>query len=955
MNILIVEDNNTDFALIRGVIAQINQIECQVSRATSLQDAIDLTTRDAFDVALLDLGLPDSWGLKTFLRASQRFGETPIIVLTSLDDGGIATRAVHLGAQDYLIKCQVNANTLFRSLRYIIERRHCRKMLQVERDLALELGSSTDLTQALNKMLDTLSSGLGVDSGWICQSDANTGALDIITLKNVSEDVARRLGRLAVDDPTVKNGKPFYWKVKKLASRGKKTLLEREGIRAFAAVPIMGAERVIALLCLGARDMEDLPLPTRVTIETIAGRVGDVLKRVEVEEAMLQGQRNLRTLFDTVDDLLLIMDADGKILCHNPALERKLGYTESELADFSVNDLYAREGIDKLQEALSSPEEANAVTVDLPLVARDGLLIPAETRITPGVWENKPALFALVRDITRRVQMENALKESEERARTRFKAIPVPTFCFRARDGEFYLDDYNAAAVTITRGQVKRWLGAKINQRFRDTLPDVADNIERCHQTRESVNRETRFAPSPNAAPHDYWVNYASAPPDIVLVHVEDITDLKNAEKALRELNETLERRVEERIQDLVKEISERERVEEALRESEEKYRLLVEQGNDGIVITRHGRIKFANVKMETLIGQTREVMVNRFLHEFVSSGDGNLERLREISLELGEENLPKASEGVALGVNGRETPVELTHKITLFEGAPAVQTFVRDIAERKRAEAEAALRKEQLVQADKMVSLGILVAGVAHEVNNPNNCIMLNTPILRNFWEKTQPVLNRVIEDKEEFLVGGIPYSELEGEMPLLFEGIMDSASRIRDIVSGLKDYARKDTASSRDHADVNAMLKAALTLLANMLKRSTRRLRVTYGDNIPKVWGGARKIEQVLINLIQNACQALNSPDDALDVSTAYEPESDSVVIVVRDEGRGIPRENLRYVTDPFFTTKRETGGTGLGLSISAGIIEDHKGQLSIESETGKGTTVTIRLPAVSASASY
>ena len=270
------------------------------------------------------------------------------------------------------------------------------------------------------------------------------------------------------------------------------------------------------------------------------------------------------------------------------------------------------------------------------------------------------------------------------------------------------------------------------------------------------------------------------------------------------------------------------------------------------------------------------------------------------------------------------------------------------DIRARKKAEEEAESRRQQLIEADKLVSLGILVAGVAHEINNPNNFITMNTPILKRAWDDLLPIIEENYALHGDFPVAGIPYSEMRSHIPELFSGILDGSERIRKIVLNLRDYARQGVSDMSQFFDLNQVVNAALVLLANPLKKSTNHLQVQYGQQLPQVKGNFQRAEQVVINLIQNACQSIASPDKRISIATRHDREKNRVIVEVNDEGCGIPRKNLKLIQDPFYTTKRDKGGSGLGLSISAGIMEEHGGRLEFTSDTEKGTVVKAIFPA-------
>ncbi|HIJ78042.1 MAG: response regulator [Desulfobulbaceae bacterium] len=270
------------------------------------------------------------------------------------------------------------------------------------------------------------------------------------------------------------------------------------------------------------------------------------------------------------------------------------------------------------------------------------------------------------------------------------------------------------------------------------------------------------------------------------------------------------------------------------------------------------------------------------------------------------------------------------------------------DIRARKKAEKEAEQRRQQLIEADKMVSLGILVAGVAHEINNPNNFITMNAPLLHRAWEDFQPILEQHFQDHGDFLVSGIPYSEMREHIPELFSGILEGSKRIRKIVLNLRDYARQGISDMNQLFNVNDVIRAALVLLANPVKRSTDHLTVQYEENLPQVKGNFQRAEQVIINLIQNACQSLPSPDKSITITTSYNQEKKQVSVTIIDQGSGISPKHLKRIQDPFFTTKRDNGGSGLGLSISAGIMEEHNGRLEFISLPKEGTSARAIFPA-------
>lgn len=272
---------------------------------------------------------------------------------------------------------------------------------------------------------------------------------------------------------------------------------------------------------------------------------------------------------------------------------------------------------------------------------------------------------------------------------------------------------------------------------------------------------------------------------------------------------------------------------------------------------------------------------------------------------------------------------------------------LTREVAERRAAEEELRLNQKQLVQADKMAALGILVSGVAHEINNPNGLILLNLPILKEVYMDTEEILEEHFQEHGDFSLGGLPYSRMHTEVPLMLEEMQEGAKRIKRIVEDLKDFARRDDNAAMELIDVNSVVQAAVRLVDSSIRKSTDYFQTHYEGSLPLVRGNAQRIEQVLVNLILNACQSLSNPGREIVLTTFFDPATNSLVIRMRDEGSGIAPEHLPHLADPFFTTKRESGGTGLGLSISAEIVKEHGGTLTFESTLNQGTTVTLMLP--------
>ena len=282
-------------------------------------------------------------------------------------------------------------------------------------------------------------------------------------------------------------------------------------------------------------------------------------------------------------------------------------------------------------------------------------------------------------------------------------------------------------------------------------------------------------------------------------------------------------------------------------------------------------------------------------------------------------------------------------YAFTLAPFAHGVIVIRQDITEHKRAEA-------QLVQAQKLAALGTLVSGVAHEVSNPNNVMLLSLKTLQRVMDDLLPVLDAHQEQAGDFELGIAPYSEIREDLPEMVGSCYRAAERINRLVTDLKGYARKDEGEAHALFDINTIVQGGADLMGATIRKATHNFIINCADDLPPVKGAARRIEQVIINLLSNACQALPTQEGCITVSTAYNRAAKEVHVRVQDDGVGIPPEALSQITDPFFTTKHDTGGTGLGLSISRQIAENHGGALVFSSAGGRGTLVTLTLPVTS-----
>ncbi len=252
-----------------------------------------------------------------------------------------------------------------------------------------------------------------------------------------------------------------------------------------------------------------------------------------------------------------------------------------------------------------------------------------------------------------------------------------------------------------------------------------------------------------------------------------------------------------------------------------------------------------------------------------------------------------------------------------------------------------------QLRESQKLASLGTLTAGIAHEISNPNTFLLMNAPLAKDIWAGIELELAQAATNHSDLKPAGLSFADAVERLPRLLDAIEDGAKRIDKIVTGLKTYSRQSPADTRELINISDAIESAATLTASRIREASEQFAVTVAPELPRIIGDRQRLEQVLINLILNACDAMPDTDGRIEIHADSDAAEGMVRITVSDNGVGIPSDQLAHVTDPFFTTKRDQGGTGLGLSIATGIVSDFGGQIKIESRLGQGTTVRLLLP--------
>lgn len=254
---------------------------------------------------------------------------------------------------------------------------------------------------------------------------------------------------------------------------------------------------------------------------------------------------------------------------------------------------------------------------------------------------------------------------------------------------------------------------------------------------------------------------------------------------------------------------------------------------------------------------------------------------------------------------------------------------------------------EKSFFSSDRMNSLSALVSGMAHEINNPNNLIVLSTDILREIWDEISQIVDKHFEINENFTVHGIKRDMLNQNVLNLINNILSGSDRITKTISAIKDFIRIDWNERKTECDIVSIIRSAILTCNKSLQETTDNFEFSSDPDIPRIKCFSQLIHRAIVNIINNACQALTDRSQKIEVRIMYIPASTDIKIIIADEGRGIVPEDVKLIFDPFFTTHRDKGRPGLGLSLSYSVIKMHDGRIELDSQCGSGTTVTITLP--------
>jgi PAS domain S-box-containing protein len=611
----------------------------------------------------------------------------------------------------------------------------------------------------------------------------------------------------------------------------------------------------------------------------------DVTERKLAEEELLVRAQ----LLDGATDSIFLLDEDGRILYANENACRSRGYSRDEMHLLNIRDMVHSTFADGVGPRISEIFAKGEVVFESAHIRRDGVPFPVEISVRAMEIGSMKYIISIVRNITERKRAEESLRKSEEMFSKLFMLAPVGIAFTELADGRFVNvnNEFERVfgfsrdeAVGKTGTELGIWLDPKDREnimRIVRTEGKVKDLDIRVKGKRGNIITWRYNAERIELNGQDY-----------LLAASMDITKLKEGEDALREM---------------VAQVS----------QSQKEWQDTFDSITDMISIhDEENNVIRANKAFSENMGLSPHELINRkcydLMHHGASSPITDCPHLRTL-----QDQVP-ASEEVYDEITKKTFSVSTFPYFSPDGEIIGSIHIARDITEEKE-------REMRMIMTERLASLGQMASGIAHEINNPLESVMICAEIL----------LMRVAKDTYD-------HAQFEKYLKIIDEEVL----RCRDITSNMLSFSRQ-TALSRSDIDVHLLLDKSIDLLGYQGRLKNVTVSKKYGEKI-LASGNEGELRQVFLVLLINALDAMENKGT---ITAETGTETDSVWVRISDTGSGIAPENLQKIFNPFFSTKTEKGGTGLGLSIAHRIIANHRGSLAVVSELGRGTAFTISLP--------
>jgi PAS domain S-box-containing protein len=647
------------------------------------------------------------------------------------------------------------------------------------------------------------------------------------------------------------------------------------------------------------------------------GTIKDITERKRVEEEIARSEKTLKTILDSMPFGVMMVGSNGIIRHANQAALKLLGYDrEEELMGQPCRRTLCLADHD-LCPVLDHGLDIN--TVECELRTRNGHRIPILKSVVSINLEGEHILLEAFIDVLERQKAEQALRASE----AKFRAIieNMPDIYYRADlKGQLLLANIEGARI-LGYGAVEELIGLNLAEAFYAN-PQERNSLVKALQEKGYVK--------------NFAVTLKRKDGGLIRVEVNSHFVLDESGRPMA-------------VEGIARDVTARIKAEQELAASRERYRFLLENAPVGIgSINEQGVIEDANPRLLALLGLGRDGLaepINSLTYPpLVRDGvSDDIKHCLQYSEAVVSEKRYLTESGQHFYLRYHLNPVD--NAIGSKSGALAI---VEDVTEEKRLRKESEYRLQQIIQADKLASLGEVVAGVAHEINNPNSFIAYNIPLLEETWTIFAPLLRAYFQNNPSAIKGHPSFEELIGDMNDIIEAIKTGSSRINSVVSSLKDYVRFDDGLERKDVRINEVIKKALVIVGAQIRKAVSQLDLELTPELPVVKGHFQKLEQVVTNLLVNAGNSITAKEKGrIGIRTRYIDRLKCIIIEVEDNGQGMDTRTMNHIFEPFFTSHRESGGTGLGLSVSLKLIQEHGGRIGVCSHKGLGSRFTVFLP--------
>jgi len=658
------------------------------------------------------------------------------------------------------------------------------------------------------------------------------------------------------------------------------------------------------------------------TPQFMAGTSIDITEHKQAEKALRESEEKYRTLVEAAPDVIYtISGGDGSIMSLNQAFEKITGWSRAEWIGKPFIELVHP---DNRSVAVETFKKCCRGEIQLPyelrILSKSGEYMIGEFTSTPHVKGGKVVEeVGIVRNITERKRALNLLKESEQRYRGLFDNSLV------------------GVAQTLSTGQL-----IAANNAFA-RMYNYANPLEMMMEVTD-IGKQLFVNPDDHRALLQELAERGK------LISKEIAMKRRDGTRFFVQVAANEIRGSEGHLlcyQATYLDITERRQMEEQLKLSESRYRDLFEHsGTSIIIIDRDGKVLLANQSMTERFRKTPEEMIGKVIFDVLPNKTAN--RYLEATRRLIQTGGSREYEDTFILPEGKKIFRIIERCLKDEEGRNfAVQSSAIDITDRVAAEKQRETLQSELFQAQKMESLGTLVAGVAHEINNPINTIMNNTPLLQRIWKDFQAAIEKYAEDNHHCRFGGLSYEFLKDNLEQLISDIDISANRVAAIVKGLKDFSRKTTSSEKEQVNINTAVENSLRLAGSSLQKSGIVLVIDLEPDLPVIMANLQNLEQIILNLVINAIQAITHNHGNIKIATSYKKKTGMIVLSVEDNGKGIDPAVSDKIFDPFFTARQKDGGTGLGLAITHNLVKTNNGSISFDSQKGKGTIFYVLFP--------